>query len=404
MKFSYLFYGLIGIWILGLGWELMILFQRPTDLQIRTESRKRRAATLGKNFDARLPFEVIDDFARAGVEVYPVIYPTIIRNFGGVKINGRAFLPRNNVANAKVILSNEHGSFPVYDLDELGFPNPKELLLFSRNIDNLIVGDSFAFGACAKPEESVGHLLRANYPRTIVLANNGISTLDYLKLISDFAPTLRPKVTFWLHYEMIDLASIRFIDPDEYQKGEFSEGPLDYFANRAFLSERLSEIARKYQEQERAQYAYPGKLRRMISERPKLSSLLSLTWLYRQIVPRPVEVGYWRFPIEEVLAKYGEILSSAQKVLAPWKGKIVFVFLPGWDAIKNPAWLQSERLQLLEMVRAMGIPVIDFKHLLVATGRPFDFFPNGVEGHYTGEGYALLASELRKMAQYNPTK
>jgi hypothetical protein len=47
----------------------------------------------------------------------------------------------------------------------------------------------------------------------------------------------------------------------------------------------------------------------------------------------------------------------------------------------------------------LGIPIIDFGEKLEKKGDPLAFFPWRLPGHYTAEGYALLANQIYEEIQ-----
>jgi hypothetical protein len=107
---------------------------------------------------------------------------------------------------------------------------------------------------------------------------------------------------------------------------------------------------------------------------------------------------------------FSRILSQAKAVVSTWGGTLDFVYLPAWARYINSEiingspyqdmdqarFLASERThdRVLELVRVIGVPVIDCSPVFQAHGDPLALFPFRRRTHYTEEGNRLVAEEV----------
>ena len=97
----------------------------------------------------------------------------------------------------------------------------------------------------------------------------------------------------------------------------------------------------------------------------------------------------------EVIPEFTEILATAKRRIERTSGTMYFVYLPAWARYA----LQEDepylaRPEVLQTVRELDIPIIDFSETVTARNDPLSLFPLRVQGHYTAEGYALLAEHI----------
>jgi lysophospholipase L1-like esterase len=91
---------------------------------------------------------------------------------------------------------------------------------------------------------------------------------------------------------------------------------------------------------------------------------------------------------------FREILSQAKSRVSASGGTLYFVYLPGNDAYIDMA--RKERPRILDLVRALGIPLIDIVPAFQAQSDPLSLFPFRGPGHYNKQGHRLVAEEVLK--------
>ena len=94
-----------------------------------------------------------------------------------------SIFPLSGISNSQTIYCNENGYTSVYKSDRYGFSNP-DTEWDSKEIEYLIVGDSFAQGACVNRPNDIGSVLRK-------LSNKSVLNLGYGGMVSIEYATLR---------------------------------------------------------------------------------------------------------------------------------------------------------------------------------------------------------------------
>jgi hypothetical protein len=99
---------------------------------------------------------------------------------------------------------------------------------------------------------------------------------------------------------------------------------------------------------------------------------------------------------------FSDILMTAKRSVQNHNGRILFVYLPifaHWLP-KYRHIFQEARERTLGVVREAGIEVLDFKETLDRQTDVFRFYAEGRKGgHFSVEGYDLLAEEVQKYLQ-----
>ena len=114
-----------------------------------------------------------------------------------------------DISNSKIVYCNESGKWSILSTDRYGFPNPTNTVY--KDIDIVLLGDSFTRGACVDENQTLRHFLNNSLP-TISLGNGG-SFYSYYATFIEYVKFVKPKFTIINVYEGND-----FIDLDEESK------------------------------------------------------------------------------------------------------------------------------------------------------------------------------------------
>ena len=95
---------------------------------------------------------------------------------------------------------NESGFWSILKSDEKGFLNPYGLIS-KKNLEILIIGDSFAEGSCVNQKNTIASKLREKGISAITLGKSGNGPLLELASLIEYGKYLKPKSVFWLFYQ-----------------------------------------------------------------------------------------------------------------------------------------------------------------------------------------------------------
>ena len=332
----------------------------------------------GGDFDTRETVEVIADLRAQHVDAWPSVLPAMHLGSGGLAVGGDRIYPLGGVPEKVTVVCNESGRYMVYESDEHGFHNPRGLYAMD-SVDLAIVGDSFAQGRCVDPGEEVSAILRDKGYGVLNLGIGHNSLLLELAGLTEYALPMQPRVVLWMYFEGNDLVDLKRELTDDllpsYLKDGFSQA----------LLERREEVAVVLQDFVNQQWAEEARKKKRATPVKNFLKLKRIRTLLGQRSATEIEV----------IPEFTEILATAKRRIERTSGTMYFVYLPAWARYA----LQEDepylaRPEVLQTVRELDIPIIDFSETVTARNDPLSLFPLRVQGHYTAEGYALLAEHI----------
>ena len=204
--------------------------------------------------DTRTKMEVLDDLRDSGVEAFPNIFPSAFIESNGLTSKKSRIYPLGTISNSTIIFNNESGFYPIVEMDEHGFNNPKRL--YNQNkVDIVLTGDSFTEGYSVHSNETISAVLRQLDFNVVNVGKSGNGPLLELAALKEYAEPLKPKIVLWLYYvnDFVDLknemkSSIlkKYLDEDDYSQNlilrqEQIDGVLINYAEGKWEKEREKE-------------------------------------------------------------------------------------------------------------------------------------------------------------------
>jgi hypothetical protein len=357
----------------------------------------------GNPIDIRRAAEVLVDLQKKGVDAVPIVTASnhlFVRQADGsinsaIKIDGREVIPLGTVSGKVTLLCNENGAWVDYRSDSRGFNNPEEVWQ-AAPLDIAAVGDSFTHGYCVPGDKSFMGLIRQRTPATLNLGIAGEGPLLMLATLTEYLPRLTPKIVLWFYYEGNDLTDLQ----NERRNAVLRNYLADGFAqadlarqddvDRAVMAEmpRLASVEQRNFNQRRSNAIFYG-----------LIAFAKLTSLRQRIAP----ISETDPQLREIAADFEgpnfetfrETLQLAKTRVEAWGGQLRFVYLPDWARYTTYSSVgQAKRDDVLQLVRGLGIPIIDIDPVFRAHGDPLSLFPFRGNGHYTETGHRLVAEEV----------
>lgn len=370
-KINFVLTGLSIVFVVYLV-EIVLFFSTP-DIK---DKRINLATKMGISFDTRTKQEVIGELKKRGVDAIGSVPPISHVSSNGLEIGRKRIFPLSGISQKTTVLCNENGKWVIYESDEYGFNNPTGL--FEGEIDLLLVGDSFTHGFCTKQGESIaGQLRRMSKLRVISLGYSANGPLLEFASLKEYGDPLRPKYVLWMYYAGNDLAELITEQQSplllKYRDNRFSQHLINRQSEIDFL---LREHLQKEKKERKWQW------------QRKLLFLLKLKNLRQRlefvIPPSPSSL-------------FTELLEKANFLTSSWGGQLYFVYLPTWERyvkdVEHGTFLHRNRV--LSIVKHLNIPIIDMHEKVFAVHpEPVSLFPFRLQGHYTSEGYRLVAQAI----------
>jgi len=327
------------------------------------------------------PLDAIESFRSQGLEVLPRLAPSNFIKGDGINIDQLHIFPLSEVSNKTIVLCNENGYWATYRSDEHGFNNPTGMYS-AKVIDLALIGDSYTLGSCVNPGQDVGARLRSLGYSVINLGMGGTGPLVQLGILNEYGQHLKPKMAVWLYYEGNDLLNLY---------AESTAPTLRRYLDREFtqnLIEKQTEI----------DLALKSRTQRyMIQSYLRLVRIRNLVNSLGDGAHGTASETY--HPLQDE-GLFVSVLKAGKQRVEDWGGTLHFVYLPSFVRYKNRRFLERneadlfDRAKVLRIVQSLEIPVIDFGEVFDARENPLSLFPSEQYGHYTPEGYVLLARQI----------
>lgn len=365
------------------NWVLSIAFEGPVETSDWDALRRERAARLGIVFDARSWREVRGECGMP--RCLPFINP--LEEFE--PDNG--FLPVAPGPNhSRVVGCNETGKWTFMTTDLFGFNGNNDDQYRTRQ-EVVLIGDSFAQGACVQPGESLADRLRSSDRGVLNLGVGGHQPLGELAVLKEYLPPT--DVLVWVYFEGNDFAldEKNRVFLGKYLERGFSQG----LQNRTADINRMFEKAISEREQEVASTAKPpdGRVRSVVRDwfNPSLSALAFIRGRFQ----RPeIQTDYELFArlLDEVHAFARDERQTRS---------FIFVYLPtyerfAWRPRSHPQVEKFDRLrtEIARIATAHGWTFVDVAHEFEKQSDPLSLFPFRTHAHYTAAGYEIAFQAL----------
>jgi hypothetical protein len=379
-----------------LGFEIILSFVKENDSHSIKTVREKAGQKLGIPFDKRTKFEVAATLQKQGENAWPNIGPQAYIDNNGIDFNGSKIFPLGAISAAHMVLCNESGHFSTHHTDEHGFNNPKGL--YQQDIDVLIVGDSYAHGACVDEGQDIASILRKlGTSKVLTLASGGIGPLIELATLSEFGKYLKPKTILWFHSEGSDLADLESEAHSTFLLNYLN----DNFSQNLFNSQKNADAALVQYLNVNGQQLEALALQPPL--KPSLKSVIKLSALRNQLMLNREKASSFNSP----KGLFETVIVTAKRRANQWGSKFVFVYVPSYDRFqsKNISAFDQRQFknEIFEIMKNNHIEVIDLTPLLTKQPDPLELFPLKMVGHYTPEGYELISNYIFEKLQDKKT-
>ena len=366
-------------------------------------SREEAAKEMGLPFDTRSKIKILADLKKFGIEALPNTYPADFRVSNGLSTKEGRIYPLGTISNSMTVFCNENGFWSIYESDEYGFNNPKGLYKENK-VDVMLTGDSFTEGACVKPNDTISAVLRQLNLNVINVGKASNGSLAELAALREYAKPLKPRIVLWLFYpgdfwdlsnEMESSILRKYLDEDNYSQNLISrQEEIDRVLMNYIKVEQEKKIMTKNKNHTMNNVRDSTSL---IIIKDLIINILKLTRLRMMINLKP----------PQKVSLFKNVLSKSNQMVLDWGGKMIFVYLPGFQRYATGKKHENHDL-VIEIATKLDIPVIDIhKEVFESHDDPLSLFPFRQYGHYNIEGYRLVSEAIgKKLTEdgYAPTK
>ena len=154
-----------------------------------------------KNYDTRKKIEIYNDLSK----VYKNVNLYSANGNDLDKVSDLVVL--GNISHSKLIMCNELGYYAIHDTDRYGFFNP-DAIWDKKEIDYLLIGDSFTAGACVnKPNDIASILSNLSNKSVLNLGQGGNGPLLEYATLREYSKSNVKKI-LWIYCDGNDLINL----------------------------------------------------------------------------------------------------------------------------------------------------------------------------------------------------
>ena len=321
-----------------------------------------------KKYDSRNMFEIYTDLKKKDNTIVSKIPPYLFLEFY------KDIFPVSGMANSKTIMCNENGYWNIYLSDRYGFNNP-DYEWDKEKIEFLLVGDSFAHGACLNRPNDMASVLRNISKKSLInlgYSSNGplieyVGLREYLKKDT--------KNIIWLYFEGND-------NVDLYN--EIQNKILSKYLSDTNFSQDL--INKQKLIDKRTKELLDEEINRYSSNLYKFDfiNLIKLVRLRGSFSQINKKTSYSL--LENILIKSVELAKINNS-------EFYFVYLPQFEKFTGEV-NNNNYNKVKSIIKKLDINFIDVQEMIGKSNNPLNFFPFGMGGHYNNYGQRIIAEYI----------
>ena len=348
-----------------------------------------------ENNDNRNLKDVIKDFEKKKIKAVQTISPANFQKSDGIILkNSTKIYPLAGISNIITPLCNETGKWSIYKSDKYGFNNNNEI--WDKDVDYLIIGDSFAHGACVdRRDDFRGKLMKYSNKNAITLGYGGNGPLTALASYREYNGLVKPKIIIWMYFELSDLPDLQ----KEFTYSEILRGYLnaeftqDLYKYPLQIDEALIEYLYKkklskfikLQNTRKAIRSHINSLRSKTVKKINNENLLSQNKTKKDITDK------------KYLDLFFNILNKANEEIKSNNQELVFLYLP-FLRVDDPNDKNNKinyfKKEILDKLNDMKIRYIDIDEMVIKKiEEPVDLI--GV--HFDEKIYDLMAKKYLEL-------
>jgi len=349
----------------------------------------------GVIYDTRTITEVVKDLKKKTNKKVSIAYPAsgyIPPN--GIKIQNKYINPLSGISDSLTVVCNESGKWSTYLSDRYGFNNP-DYIWDKKNIDIILIGDSYVHGDCVKPKNNIsGNLRNITGKNVLNLAFRGNSPYSQYATLKEYAIKKNPKNIFWFFSEENDLEDISrdknkkiltdyLKNDDHHQNLENKQYLIDKALQNLYIkinftkNVKLQNIRKFFLERLIIRLFYKDSIEKQENE-------------YKQGKKRVYLVN------EKNFQAYSEIIQKVNYITKEKNINLNLVYMPSWERYINTDYTQLIK-KFHKLTDKLDINFINLDEDLFNIKKdPLIHFPFKINSHYNEETYKDISKILVK--------
>tara|TARA_Y100000590_G_scaffold91516_1_gene103330 strand:+ start:6619 stop:7977 length:1359 start_codon:yes stop_codon:yes gene_type:complete len=346
------------------------------------QKRSKEASKVGIKIDMRNISNVAKELS-AEIVYAPIMFLKEYKEKNNYK---NSIFPLGGISNTLTVDCNENGPFSIYFSDRYGFNNDDKIY-DSTEKKIILIGDSMVQGNCVDQKDTIsGHLHNKGY-QAIGLGMSGNGPLLEFAILKEYALKLNPSSVIWVYFEndIIDL------------KRDLQLPILrDYIYNNF-----TQNIINRQNEVDNFWVAWSPK---EIEQNKKKNNLKdNLKKVERSFFLKPIKDLLYKFNNKYIqydkvdsknIDEFIEIIKKAKYESEKKGSEFYFVYLPMYESLINKE--PKNKKIILNKLDNIGIKYVDFFYELKKLEDPLSLYPFRLRGHFTKEGYKLIADKIEK--------
>ena len=353
------------------------LYLYETYLAIKYEKSQIDKFTLLKQNNSESKLEFYENLKKKNEKTVLAVSPSSFLN------EETRLFPLSGISNSKTINCNENGYFSVHKSDRYGFNNP-DSEWDEENIEYLLVGDSFAYGACVNPPDDISNVLRILSNRKVLnIAYGGNGPLIEYASLKEFLNEKVKKV-LWVYYEGNDQSDLkRELKNDVLRKYLKDNTFSQELKNKQNKVDILTKDKMDASIEDIFKYEINSKKNKNLSfaiiKFIKLYNLRSM--IFKNSEPEPQN-------------EFKKLLSLTKNLAEKNNSKLYFIYLPEYNHYK-PFYNDTNYFAVKRILEELKIPLIDIhEEVFKKETNPRSLFPFELPGHYNVKGYKKIAEAI----------
>ena len=337
----------------------------------------------GNKWDRRKKFDIYQELKKNNNKITVSYHPSYLLNTNYSNVS----FPLSGLSNSETIYCNENGYYSIYQSDRYGFNNPDDEW-DKKEIEYLLVGDSFTHGGCVNRPNDISSVLRNLSKKSVLnLGIDGNGPLIEYATLREYLDQNVKKV-LWVYYEGNDLNDLDNEKTNNILINYLKD--LNFTQNLKFkqndIDSKILNLIKEEEEREREKEKriFKSKLIEFIKIYSTRLLILSESTPTLALAPAP---------------EFKQILQLAKELTNKNNSKLYFVYLPTYSRYKT-SYDNTNYNLVKEIVNELKITFIDInKEVFGNEQNPLKLFSFELPGHYNVEGYKKVAETIYKFTK-----